>query len=63
VTGVGFDGGDLCFCVSCCPASRFPVHEKPYISDCIARAPNISDETCVKRAQNRQERNIELPEE
>lgn len=53
VTGVGFDGGDLCFCVSYCPASRFPMDEWAYISDHIARARHVSDETCVKCSANK----------
>lgn len=48
LTGVGFEGGDLCFCVSCCPASRLPMNKLSYISNNIARAPHVSDETCVE---------------
>jgi hypothetical protein len=47
VTGVGFEGGDLCFSVSCCPASRLPMNKMSYISNNTARAAHVSDETCV----------------
>lgn len=47
MTGIGFAGGGLSFCVSCCPASRFPVMDQSYISGNIARAECLRDETCM----------------